>query len=147
MEAEERSKQFYDTLGRFEKGKSRSELTRTDSLSWKDKSWVVWVQLDKKSKAYDWIALKQVKVINDTIGNKPIVVALASDEQSFIAFERDGGEEFTVRNDSLVSLQHQYDFAGRSRTGNHAKTVKVYQEFWHSIRQFHPEVTKDDIHK
>jgi hypothetical protein len=147
MEADENSRERYDTLGRFEKGKSQSKLTRTDSLSWKDKSWVLWVQLDKQSKAYDWIVLKKVKVINDAIGNRPIVVALASDEESFIAFERHPGEEFIVRNDSLVSATNRYDFAGRSADGSHVKSITAYQEFWHSARQFHPEMKRYEGHQ
>ncbi|HEY9488361.1 MAG TPA: DUF3179 domain-containing (seleno)protein, partial [Chryseosolibacter sp.] len=50
MEAEARSKKSYDTLGRFERGKSKSQLTRTDTLSWNDKSWVVGVQIDNRAK-------------------------------------------------------------------------------------------------
>jgi hypothetical protein len=41
MQAEGRAKNSYDTLGRFEKGRSKGKLTRTDSLSWRDKSWVL----------------------------------------------------------------------------------------------------------
>lgn len=35
MHAEDLSKESYDSLGRFEKGRSKSNLTRTDSPSWK----------------------------------------------------------------------------------------------------------------
>lgn len=139
MVAELISKERYDTLGRFEKGKSKGKLTRTDSLSWQDKSWVIGVQVDKQSKAYDWLELKKVKVINDDIGSKPITVAIASDEQSFIVFERDTDEQFIIRNDSLVSAKNKFDFAGRGENGARARTIKSYQEFWHSWQQFHPQ--------
>ncbi len=142
MAAEEASKENYDTRGRFEKGKSRGNLTRTDSLSWKDKSWVIGVQVGKQSKAYDWIELKKVKAINDTIGNTPVVVALALDGQSFAVFERKTDEHFTVRNDSLVSETNKFDFAGRSVNGATIRTLKGYQEFWHSWQQFHPETER-----
>jgi hypothetical protein len=138
MEAEDRSKDSYDTLGRFEKGRSKGKLTRTDSLSWKDKSWVVGIEINGKSKAYDWIQLKQSRIINDNVGNIPIVIAIASDEQSFAAFKRTSEDQFTVRNDSLVSTQGSYDFAGRDANGNNLQPVKTYQEFWHSWKQFHP---------
>ena len=142
MVAEEISMERYDTLGRFEKGKSQSKLTRTDSLSWKDKSWVVAVHAGAQSKAYDWITLKKERVINDMVGNKPVVVALASDGQSFIVVERRTDESFIVRNDSLISLMNRYDFAGRGADGSQAKTVTAYQEFWHSVKQFHPEIQR-----
>jgi hypothetical protein len=34
-------------------------INRTDSLSWKDKSWVIGVKAGKESKAYDWNQLKK----------------------------------------------------------------------------------------
>ena len=102
----------YDSLARFEKGRSKSKLTRTDSLSWKDKSWVLGVQLDGKSKAYDWIELKMSQIINDKIGETPIVIAISSDENSFATFKRESGEQFTIQNDSLISARGKFDFAG-----------------------------------
>jgi hypothetical protein len=138
MQPENLSMDSYDTLGRFEKGRSKSKLTRTDSLSWKDKSWVVGVEVNGKSKAYDWIQLKELKIIHDNIGETPIFIAIASDEQSFAAFKRNNEDQFLIRNDSLVSTRGNYDFAGRSADGNNLQPVKSYQEFWHSWNEFHP---------
>lgn len=138
MQAEERSMDNYDTLGRFEKGRSKSHLTRTDTISWNDKSWVVGIDINGKSKAYDWNQLKKSKVINDNVGDTPVIIALLSDEQSFSAFRRNPDEVFTIRNDSLVSSNSVYDFAGRAADGNNLRRVKAYQEFWHSWKQFHP---------
>jgi len=59
MQPDEASKTRYDSLGRFELGKSISSLTRTDSLSWKDKSWVIGISVGSESKAYDWNLLKK----------------------------------------------------------------------------------------
>ena len=139
MHAEAASKESYDTLGRFEKGKSKGKLTRTDSLSWKDKSWVLGIQIEGKSKAYDWIQLKDLKVLNDQVGNTPIVIAIGSDEQSFAAFKRDTRDQFTLRNDSLISTQRTYDLLGRSADGSKLQPITIYQEFWHSWKQFHPD--------
>lgn len=138
MEAEIVSKNSYDTLGRFEKGLSQSQLTRTDSLSWKDKSWVLGIQIENKSKAYDWIQLQESKVLNDHLSDIPIVIAIASDGQSFAAFKRGDDESFMLRNDSLISNHGKYDFLGRSSNGNKLEAVKIYQEFWHSWKEFHP---------
>ncbi|HEY9486888.1 MAG TPA: DUF3179 domain-containing (seleno)protein, partial [Chryseosolibacter sp.] len=124
---------------RFERGKSKGQLTRSDTVSWNEKSWVVGVQIDNRAKAYDWNELKAKRVIHDKIGSTPIAVALASDDESFIAFERNADEQFVERNDSLVSSLHTFDFAGRSSDGSRARLLKSYQEFWHSWKQFHPE--------
>lgn len=138
MMAEAKSKDIYDTLGRFEKGKGRSHLTKTDSLSWKKKSWVVGVVVGDESKAYDWIELKNKRIIHDNIGSTPLVVALAADDQSFVVIERANNEQFIIRNDSLVSSTRKLDFAGRNANGDKARVLKSYQEFWHSWKQFHP---------
>jgi hypothetical protein len=147
MQPEEASKTKYDSLGKFEKGKSKSELTGTDSLSWKEKSWVVGLYHEKNTKAYDWNDLKSLEVINDTIGNTPVVLALSSDGQSFIAFQRDADEVFSIRNDSLISNKNSYSFSGESINSLRLKPVRAYQEFWHSWRTFHPSTTiyKKDI--
>ncbi len=140
MQAELRSMLSYDTLGRFEKGRSRGKLTRTDSLSWKEKSWVIGIEIDGTSKAYDWLEVKQSGILHDKVGDTPVVIAIASDEQSFVVFTRKSDEEFTIRNDSIISSTgNAYDFAGRSASGEHLRPVKAYQEFWHSWREFHPE--------
>lgn len=137
MDAEIASKTRYDSLARFERGRSKSKLTRTDSLSWKDKSWVVGIEIDGKSKAYDWIELKKLRVLNDKIGQTPIVIAIASDEHSFAAFRRMNDEQFTLRNDSLINSRGKYDFAGRGSDEN-LHRISAYQEFWHSWKEFHP---------
>jgi hypothetical protein len=99
MQPDEASLESYDTEGRFERGESRGELTRTDSASWKDKSWVVGVRIATASKAYAWNQLKERRIINDMIGQTPIVLVLAADQQSFAAFERPGeAEHFTLQD-------------------------------------------------
>lgn len=65
MQPEYTSRKRYDSLGRFEKGKSKGPLTRPDTISWKDKSWVVGIQLDGKAKAYDWIEFKKTGIVQD----------------------------------------------------------------------------------
>lgn len=50
MQEDPSFKDEYDTTGKFESGKSTSELTGTDSLSWKDKSWVIGVKVGKEKR-------------------------------------------------------------------------------------------------
>lgn len=135
----------FDRLGRFERGKSEGDLTRTDPASWQDKSWVLGVVVGPVSKAYDWNRLKREKVINDRVGETSIVLALAKDQKSFAAFIRPGDAAFALEGDVLVAGGRRYDFAGREIGGNDAlQAVKAYQEFWHSWRTFHPDTLKGE---
>jgi hypothetical protein len=76
--------------------------------------------------------------VNDVLGGKPIVLALASDKASFFAFARpSAATSFTVRNDSLVTGRTAYAFSGQGANGA-LEPVYASQEFWHSWRTFQP---------
>jgi hypothetical protein len=142
MDEDPESNMYYDSLARFERGKSKGKLTRTDSLSWKDKSWVVGIDRNGISKAYDWIDLKRRRIINDKVGDVPIVLVLSNDTTSFSVFQRPSDNEtFSIRNDTLIAAGASYDFSGRNLTGDSSKLKRInaYQEFWHSWRTFHPK--------
>lgn len=141
MNADEPSVVYYDSLARYERGKSKGDLTKRDSLSWKEKSWVVGIQLEKKSKAYDWNKLLEQRVINDNIGGTPVVVALSDDNQSFAAYQRSDSETFSIAGDTLVSANGKYDFSGKNLLSDSLslKRIPAYQEYWHSWRTFHPD--------
>jgi hypothetical protein len=142
MQSDEVSKTHYDSLGKFEHGKSKGDLTRTDTASWKEKSWIIGVQTESSSKAYDWNKLKELRIINDKIDEKPIVLVLSNDNQSFGAFERSSSIEiFALRNDTLFVGERRYTFSGNDIAAptQHLKKVNAYQEFWHSWRTFHPQ--------
>ena len=90
------------------------------------------------SVAFDWNQLRRDRVINATVGGLPVVIALAGDSASFVAYARpDTASRFTLRSDSLIGAGRAYDFSGRSRDGN-LRRVKASQEFWHSWRTFQP---------
>jgi hypothetical protein len=132
---------YSDSTG-FETGKSRKPLTGTDTASWHDKSWVVGITVNGQSKAYDWNRLRRESVVNDVLGGKPIVLALASDKASFFAFARpSAAASFTVRNDSLVTGRTAYAFSGQGATGT-LEPVYASQEFWHSWRTFQPTTAR-----
>jgi hypothetical protein len=136
----------YDTEGRFERGESKGSLTRTDRGSWNEKSWVVGVEVAGASKAYDWNRLKELRVINDNVGETPIVLVLAADGQGFAAFARPGGE-FQLEGDVLTSEGRRYDFAGRDLADPalRLRALPASQEFWHSWRTFHPETGRHEM--
>jgi hypothetical protein len=145
MQTDEASKDDYDREGKFERGESKGKLTRTDRSSWNDKSWVVGVAIGPVSKAYDWNRLKTERVINDRVGDTPIVLALAADEQSFAAFERPSeAETFSLHEDVLSAGGMSYDLSGRdlAAASHQLKRVPAYQEFWHSWRTFHSDTAR-----
>ncbi|HKO77824.1 MAG TPA: DUF3179 domain-containing (seleno)protein, partial [Flavobacterium sp.] len=84
MQVDKNFKTEYDSLSNYESGKRKGNLTRRDTLSWKDKSWVVGITIDNQSKAYDWNDFVKKRIIYDVINNKPIVLILALDKKSFI---------------------------------------------------------------
>lgn len=131
----------YARMNHYENGQGNSDLTRMDSLSWKEKSLIVGIELGNDSKAFDWNRLLADRVLHDEVGQTAVVLALASDNKSFAAFEcPTKNTRFFLRHDTLVAGDDLYDFAGRALGKNktHLKKVNAYQEFWHSWRVFHP---------
>ncbi|MDB4877982.1 MAG: hypothetical protein JWM41_4428 [Gemmatimonadetes bacterium] len=122
----------------YERGFSRKSLTGTDTASWHDKSWVVGVSLNGRSKAYDWNRLRRERVVNDDVGGTPVVVVLDSDDASYFAFVRPStATRFALRGDSLVADGHAYSLGGNGTYGR-LEALDASQEFWHSWRTFQP---------
>lgn len=144
MQADPAFLKSYDTTFKFESGSSKSKLTGTDSLSWKDKSWVVGVKAGKESKAYDWNQLKKERLIQDKIGATPVLIVLSKDDRSFFAFERPGeSANFSLENDKLLFNNKQLRIDGRGiDTTFSLKPLPASQEFWHSWRTFNPDTKK-----
>lgn len=145
MQPDAKFQEEYDSLSNYENGKRKGQLSRRDSLSWKDKSWIVGVALGKDSKAFDWNRLKKELIINDIIENKPIVLALAADQKSFFAFKRpNAAAVFSIKNDTLYHHKNAYTLLGKSlhtAVPNLAK-INAYQEYWHSWQTFHPKTKR-----
>ncbi len=134
----------YDTTLKYESGKSKRKLTGTDSLSWKDKSWVIGVKCGNDRKAYDWNQLKQDRIINDKLGSVPVAVVLAPDDRSFFVFEMPApGVELSMVNDTLLLNNRHFRIDGTGiDTSYSLKQLQAYQEFWHSWRTFQPDTKK-----
>jgi hypothetical protein len=132
----------YDPQAKFEKGKSKNELTKTEKVSWRNKSWVIGVKIGDVSKAYDWNLLKKMRIINDKMNEVNIVIALATDKNSFIVFERPDESYLLLKNDSLISRNGAYSFFGKNSNGTALKSIAAYQEFWHSWLTFHPKTLR-----
>ena len=139
MQADPASRDEYGNSTDYETGKSRSELTGTNPDSWQEKSWVVGITLNGKSRAYDWNRLVHERVINDELGGQPIALVLALDSVSFFAYRRpDAATRFSLAGDRLVAGDRTYDLGGRSESGA-LTPVFASQEFWHSWQSFHPD--------
>ncbi|HUM65662.1 MAG TPA: DUF3179 domain-containing (seleno)protein, partial [Chitinophagaceae bacterium] len=131
----------YDSTLKYESGASRRKLTGTDSLSWKDKSWVVGIRVEGQQRAYDWNELKRLRVIKDTIAQTPLALVLASDDKSFFAFKLPAsGNELSLKSDTIFFSNRRFRIDGKGiDTSYSLEPLQAYQEFWHSWRTFNPD--------
>ncbi len=140
MQADSAYIESYSENTDYETGKSRKELTGTDSLSWNKKSWVIGVKAGKETKAYDWNRLKTEKIIHDEIKGIPVLILMARDTIGFFAFERPALSAYFDLNDSVLVCNH-YHFTLQGKgidTSYSLKPLLAYQEFWHSWKTFNP---------
>jgi hypothetical protein len=133
----------YKELALFDEGAISSSMERRDTLSWKDKSWVVGISIGQTSRAYDWNDLVAMRAINDQVGGLPVLLALEPDSVSFHAWRRDS-LQFKFENNRLtdVNTQSVWNWHGRCvdgpLRGAQLQFVPAYQEFWHAWRTFRP---------
>jgi hypothetical protein len=137
----------YDTLAKFEQGKSKSRLTRRDSSSWQNKSWIIGIQMDTNSIAIDWNELLKKRVINFGLGYKPCAVVLASDNTSFFAYECPFSEpKLIISRDTLYTINGVFNLAGKNISGRDTiadlPLLNAYQEYWQSWKTFHPHTLR-----
>jgi len=144
MQADTTFTKSYSQTTKYEDGSSRDKLTGTDSLSWKDKSWVIGVKAGKEAKAYDWNKLKEDRLIQDKIASTPVLIVLTKDNKSFFAFERpDANSKFSLSNDIIWYNNRQFRIDGKGiDTSFSLKPLPASQEFWHSWRTFNPGTKK-----
>ncbi|CAG4991035.1 hypothetical protein DYBT9275_00663 [Dyadobacter sp. CECT 9275] len=141
MQPDPRFQDEYDLLSKYENGWGSTGLTTRDSVSWRDKSWVVGVKIGKDTKALDWNQLLRERLVETTVGRTPVLVALGSDNGSFFAFKRNTpADRFTLRNDTLYCRGEAYNLLGKNvkLSAKGLEMVSAYQEFWHSWRTFNP---------
>jgi hypothetical protein len=143
----------YKGLEGFDAGTIKSGLEKRDSASWQFKSWVAGVVVNDHAKAYDWNALLQQKVINDTIANTPVVLVLENDNVSFHVWNRQVNDkllQFSVdaatQTMKDAATNTAWDMKGECieglLKGSRLTPVPAYQEFWHSWYSFHPGTTR-----
>jgi len=142
-------KEEYDNLVNFDEGKTKDGLPKRDSVSWRDKSWVVGIQIGMEPRAYDWIELLQQKVINDKVGSTSLIVALEQDSATFHVWQRPDSLIFSVsESDTLVDdkTSSKWDWNGKcvegKLVGKSLENIQSYQEYWHSWKTFRPQTTQ-----
>jgi hypothetical protein len=133
-------KDNYDTSFRYESGKSRKELTGSNPKSGSDKSWVVGLKSQGKSKYIDWNELKRKRIVQIQLNQSNVFVVLLSDNKSFFAYENPFSAVPKLINNTLVidaDKTYTYQLNGHSIDGaQNLKSVKAYQEFLHSWKHF-----------
>jgi len=139
----------YEGLQGFDNGTIGSNLEHRDSLSWKDKSWIVGIQIGKKARAYDWNELFRHRVINDTLDGTPILIALQNDSATFHVWERDTltfslaeAANYLIDSNTVSTWNMDGECVSGSQKGRKLPSVQSYQEFWHSWKTFHPHTTR-----
>jgi hypothetical protein len=152
MQPDSLFKEKYDKMKNYDEGKSKSELTKHDSLSWNEKSWIVGVQINMDSRAYDWNDLQKAKVLNDHLAAQPLVILIEPDSVSFHAFssivENDTLTFSLTNSTSMTDSQTNsiWSWNGLCTDGKlknkKLKPIQAYQEYWHSWRTFRPQTTK-----
>ncbi len=153
MQPDTTYKEKFEKMASYDKGLSKSDLTKRDSGSWNAKSWVIGVQHLETARAYDWNQLVKDRIIQDSLPWYPIMITLESDTASFHAFNTlvDGQNlrferadaESTLKDTNTGSL---WNADGKSISGplvgKQLMQIQAYQEFWHSWQTFHPATTK-----
>ena len=141
-------KEEFEEMDSFDKGISRGNLTKRDTASWKNKSWILGIQDGANAKTYDWNQLSKQRIIQDSLPNNPIVILLESDTASFHAYSSVINNEiliFRIKQDSIwdVNTGSEWSYEGvcmdGKLKGKVLKSVRCYQEFLHSWEFFHPQ--------
>jgi len=143
----------YEDLADYDKGTIKGSLEKRDSGSWKMKSWVVGISTKDHAKAYDWNDLVSHPMIQDTVGNIPVLLLLGPDSTTFYVWNRNvQGEALQFEKvPGSMSLQDSntgstWTLNGKCTAGKlkdqQLQAVQSYQEFWHSWSNFHPGTTR-----
>ncbi|MEP7220777.1 MAG: DUF3179 domain-containing (seleno)protein [Bacteroidota bacterium] len=147
--ADRESREGYGMTEGFADIRPGKEYYATADSNWKMRSWVVGVEIGREARAYPWPALVRQRVINDSVGGVPVVIALENDSISYHVWKRDlNGRTFQFAPDptgkNLLEMTNGslWNWDGYCVEGADAGTrlepVTASQEFWHAWSQFHP---------
>jgi len=122
------------------------------SEEWEPTDIVVGVKCSGKEKAYLWQDLLDKKIINDRIGNIPVLVMVENDSLTFHALKREiNGTETEFFSDTAgfftdALTRSAWNTFGKcvqgEKSGAQLEPLPAYQEFWHSWLTFNPSTEK-----
>ena len=147
LQPDEKFKENFEKMDAYDKGKSLSDLTKRDSLSWKEKSWVLGIQNNMYARTYDWNLLVKDRMIQDSLPNLSILILLENDTASFQSFNRSVNKTslvFEKKGETIIDLNTKslWNYEGLCLEGKLKGTslerIDCYQEFLHSWEFFHP---------
>ena len=148
LQPDEKFAATFAKMDSYDKGKSKSELTKRDTASWKLKSWVLGISNVNDSKTYDWNYLEKNKIIQDSLQSLPLLILLENDSASFHAYNRTVNNmtlDFRKSNDSIIDTYTQslWNMDGLCIEGKlkglSLSSIVSYQEYLHSWEYFHPK--------
>lgn len=140
-------KDDYEKMDSYDKGLSKGSLTKRDTSSWKDKSWILGIQNGSYAKAYDWNKVTKLKIIQDELSGLSLLILLENDSTSFHVYNRKLNNinlNFSKNGDTISDLNTgsiwNYDgfcIDGKLK-GSVLTKIYGYQEFLHSWEFSHP---------
>lgn len=136
----------YDSLKGYDEGVIAGSMEKRDTGSWKFKSWVIGVNLNGQSRAYDWNRLVDDRVIQDTVGHTSLLLTIHPNNKTFYAlthpdslrFRYDAAAHLLKDENTQSSWQPDGECVEGPLKGQRLVAVQAYQEFWHSWKTFHP---------
>lgn len=139
----------YESLKDFDNGTTKDALEKRDSASWQFKSWVIGVERNGSSKAYDWNMLVEKQMIQDSISGLPLLLTIENDTSTFHVLNRRTDSftlQFNIQEQGFltdIQTNSRWNTAGvcveGTLKGARLAKVPASQEFWHSWKTFHPK--------
>jgi len=115
---------------------------------------IVGLEIDGQSRAYDWEALKQQRMVMETFKGKPLLLLSSEDGSSPFAYDRTvNGEQlkFEIKGNTLtdVKTQSTWNLLGYCTEGElqgtQLESVQIYYQNIRGWESFHPNSTYYDF--
>lgn len=145
---------IYKQLESFDHARMIETDANGQAIPWQEFGWVVGLEAGGVERVYDWNNLVNRRVLNDTLGVTPVVIAVAQDTTNFGAWRRTlDGATLTFAIDSAghgmrdAESGSLWDWNGActagTYTGRRLEPLEAHQEYWHTWQTFHPAAQRD----
>ncbi|HET6994930.1 MAG TPA: DUF3179 domain-containing (seleno)protein [Chitinophagaceae bacterium] len=153
MEPDSLYEERYFKLEDYDRGTMQSPLVKRDYRPWQPKSWVVGVKNEFSAVAYDWNELVKKRLIQDSLQDLPILLAMESDTTSFHVYDRRINGSVLQFNSSISgncltdwNTNSTWNMDGLCiegvLKGQRLIRVQAYNEFWHAWKTFQVNTKK-----